>query len=229
MKKLNTWAPIAIIIFAMLYAVISFGQNNNETQYLLSGKDIKISGFGGPSFTVSGIGNEVALMTGGGGAVLFNQTFFAGLFGDGLSSIHQQPVIMIMNSTGAVNSYYNINTNFGYGGIWLGYIHNPKKAVHFAVSAKLGAGLISLSESEYHIDHHDYLMTDPVFIINPHAELELNLYRWFKINLGVGYRFVGDVDQTYMNAAGFHQNYFDKNDFSKPEFTVGLLFGGFGK
>ncbi|HPG32847.1 MAG: hypothetical protein H6541_02475 [Lentimicrobiaceae bacterium] len=229
LKKLNTIASILIFFFLLLYTVIALGQNNQETQYLLSGKNIKISGFGGPTLSFSQITNEPAVLTGGGGAVLFNQTFFAGIFGEGLSSDHRLKQLQMENDFGNISTFYDVRTDFGYGGLWLGYIHQPKNAVHFGLSTKIGWGSISLAERDYHIDWHDNIMNDVVFVFNPQAEIELNLYRWFKLNIGVGYRFVSGLDKTYVNQLGQEKKYFQNTDFSQPHATIGLLFGGFGK
>ncbi len=228
MKKLNFWTAIALILSIMLYATFSFGQEDSETRYLLSGKEVSISGFGGPTITFSQIQNDFALLTGGGGAVLFNQLFFVGGFGEGISTNHTLAQLTILNNYGSSTTYYDLATNFGYGGFWLGYIYKPKKAVHLGLSTRLGWGNISLVENDYHIDRHDNIMSDAVFVVTPQAEVELNLYRWFKLNAGVGYRFVTGIDKTYLDPDGSKRNFFNKSDFSRPQFTLGLLFGCFG-
>ncbi len=38
---------------------------------------------------------------------------------------------------------------FGHGGFWLGYIHNPKNAIHWGVNAKLGWGTVSMTDKTY--------------------------------------------------------------------------------
>jgi hypothetical protein len=228
MKKFNTWTSLAIILAVMLYATVAFGQKDSETRYLLSGNEISISGFGGPIISFSQIENDFALLTGGGGAVLFNQSFFIGGFGEGVSTKHRLAEITVINKSGNPTTYYDLVTNFGYGGFWLGYVYKPKKAVHLGLSTRIGWGNVSLIEDDYHIDWHDNIMNDAVFVITPQAEIELNLYRWFKLNAGLGYRLVTGVDKTYLDQDGTRRNYFKKSGFSKPQLTIGLLFGGFG-
>lgn len=227
MKKLQTTTAIIILISALLYTAFAMGQEQQQTRYLLEGKDIRISGFGGPVLAVSQVSGDAALFTGGGGAVLINRSFYIGGFGEGLTSRHTLPLLSVMNSAGDVTDYYDLRTDFGYGGLWAGYIFHPEKAVHAAVSSRIGLGSLSLTEDDYHIDRYDNIMEDMVFVFSPQVELEVNLFRWFRINAGAGYRFTGGIEKQYRNPQGNLEDYFTSKDFSGPQFSLGLLFGGF--
>ena len=91
---------------------------------------------------------------------------------------------------------------------------------------KLGWGEIDLEGDELDPDldsHADFM--DRIFTILPQVEMELNLTEWFKINAGVGYRFVTGIDATYL----VDQNkvkYYNTGDFSSPVGTISLIFGG---
>lgn len=227
MKKLQTITTIIILISALLYTAIAMGQEQQETRYLIEGKDIRISGFGGPVVAVSQVSGDAALFTGGGGAVLINRSFYLGGFGEGLTSRHTLPVLSVMDNAGTVNDYYDLRTDFGYGGLWAGYIFHPEKAVHATVSSLIGLGSVSLTEDDYHIDRYDNIMEDMVFVLTPQVELEVNLFRWFRIIAGAGYRFTGGIEKQYRNSQDNLVDYFSNKDFSGPQFSLGLLFGGF--
>ncbi len=227
MKKLQTTTAIIILISALLYTAFAMGQEQQETRYLFENKDIRISGFGGPVLSFSEVSGDAALLTGGGGAVLINRTFYIGGFGEGLSSVHTLPVLSVMNSTGDVTDYYDLRTNFGYGGLWAGYIFHPEKVIHAVVSSRIGVGSVSLAENDYHIDRYDNIMEDMVFVFTPQVELEVNVFRWLRINAGAGYRFTGGIEKQYRNRQGNLVDYFSGKDFSGPQFSLGLLFGVF--
>jgi hypothetical protein len=64
--------------------------------------------------------------------------------------------------------------------------------------------------------------------VAPKFFVEMNIKRWFKINLSGGYRFIGKVNGTYVNQAHETIPTFYKADYTKPEFSISLLFGSFG-
>lgn len=214
----------------LLYGTGVIAQENDEPRYLLTGRDgkVHVSGFGAPIVGFSSVEGNFAVYNGGGGAVLLNQTFYAGVYGMGLSTEHSRDEFTLLNSQNQKITYTDLHTNFGHGGFWLGYIHKPERAVHFAASTKLGWGSIALTEQEYGVDKYDNVVTDNVFVVNPQLEVEMNLLRWFKMNIGAGYQFVTGVDKTYKDISGNRVRFFDAADFSQPQLTVSLLFGGFG-
>ena len=80
-------------------------------KYIFSGQGkTRVSGFGGPIMGFSAIGDEFAFFMGGGGAVLLNQTFYIGAFGEGLTTRHFTEI--------AGNSIFprEGKIDFGYGG-----------------------------------------------------------------------------------------------------------------
>ncbi len=211
-----------MIILFVLSSVTLFAQEEEEKEmkYIFSGKGkTKVSGFIAPIMGFSAIGNEFAFFMGGGGAVLLNQTFYIGAFGEGLTTRHYPK--------NEDNLFYpdDAKISFGYGGFWLGYIHKSQNPIHFGASTRLGWGSIYYDQDynkpndNFPVDK-DYL--DNVFVFVPQIEAEFNFFKWMKINVGVGYRVVAGINKEY---AG--QLIFDKKDFNKPQGTITLLFGYF--
>ncbi len=63
------------------------GEGEKEMKYIFGGKGkTKVSGFITPIMGFSAIGDEFAFFMGGGGAVLLNQKFYVGAFGEGLAT-----------------------------------------------------------------------------------------------------------------------------------------------
>jgi hypothetical protein len=198
-------------------------QEEETTQSILSDKTI-LSGFGSPFVEFSSVNNQFAVCVGGGGALMIDHTFFIGGYFEGITTNHYMPDL---------KETVNIEEpriSFEHGGIWMGYVYKPKKAVHGGLSMKLGWGEIDLEGDGYTYDSNlvvsDY--RDRIFTILPQVEVEFNMTKWFKINLGAGYRFVTGID-AYYPVDGNQVDYYDKGDFNSFVGTVSLIFGGPGK
>jgi len=215
------WIFIAGFLFVFGTVV---AQDEYSPQYLF-GKNGKtsVSGFGAPFVEFSSIQGEFAVSVGGGGAVIFNQAFYIGGYGEGLTTGHYRYDLR------DVVQLEQPKISFGHGGFWLGYINDSYKAIHFGASAKLGWGSISLFDAYYNYDVPNYYAKDAVFVAIPQVEVEMNLTPWFKINAGVGYRAVAGIDKSYIDAQGNPQQYYQSSDFNSFEGTISFLFGGFGK
>lgn len=232
MKTTLRLLAFALILFAIPGSLKLFGQDKPVRYLFQSGNKIQVSGFGGPFVSFSSVKDEFAVLTGGGGAALFNQTFFIGGYGEGLSTEHFVRDLQIYNSSSQTNHYYDkMQVTFGHGGLWLGYIQNHQNLIHWGGSAKIGAGGVGLTYPGLSSDKFDMLMNDVVFVFIPQLEMEMNLLPWMKMNFGASYRFVNGVNKTYsfrqQDGSLIEKEYFGSNDFSSPSFTVSLLFGGF--
>lgn len=175
-----------------------------EPQFLIS-EGVTFSGFGGPMYEFSDIDGDFVLSMGGGGALLINQQVFLGGYGMGLVTSIQRPVASEQVSE-------DMSINFGHGGLWLGYIHQPYQLIHFGFSAKVAGGGIDLQDAD-----HVSLADDAVFVLTLQPEVEVNVLKWFKVNAGIGYRWV-----TGVNLAGF-----TNQDFSHMAGSIRLMFGWF--
>jgi len=78
--------------------------------------------------------------------------------------------------------------DFGYGGLFLGYVNRSQKLVHLSIHSLIGGGGL-----HYRPDYYDDWV-DAIFIVEPGADLILNVTRRFRIGLGGSYRFVSGVD-----------------------------------
>ncbi|MFN0216253.1 MAG: hypothetical protein ACKVT2_18490 [Saprospiraceae bacterium] len=63
----------------------------------------------------------------------------------------------------------------------LGYGFKNYKAVHPQIGVDFGRGRVELGE-----------VSDRIFVVQPSAGLEINVFRWFHIGVDGGYRFVND-------------------------------------
>ena len=101
-----------------------------------------------------------------------------------------------LGATGFLNEFHyepSLNKDVflagGYGGLYVEPIVFPRSPIHVSFPVLFGAGGISYVSKD--ADQNDNLIEDSeVFLlIEPSAELELNLTRFFRIALGGSYRF----------------------------------------
>ncbi|WP_370088519.1 hypothetical protein [Ekhidna sp.] len=190
---------ITILLFLSSVGLLA----QSERPKTLIGNDPEdISGFGGVLFSFMPIDGDLSTLTGGGGAVLFDNTFFIGGYGLGLAGNKE----FELNG----NDY---STSFGHGGFWLGYNIKPDDLLHMGVETRLGWGSITTKSSATNEEVNE----DDVFVFNPQFFGEVNIAYWFKVNAGVGYQ----------KTIGVDNNFFDATDFDGPTFGISLLFGWF--
>jgi hypothetical protein len=179
MKKFILLATLVIIFLPTNLNA----QENDDFQTIFSGGIHRISGFGGPIYNYTIVNGYSTLLSGGGGGVLLND-FFIGGYG--------------MGNTTKI-TYKNSDMSMSYGGLWFGYSHHAKRALHPAFFIETGWGRIkSPSES-------GATFNDRIFVVNPEIELEANIARFFRISVGINYRIVGGLDKTslsFANASG---------------------------
>ncbi len=163
-----------------------------------------ISGFGGPIMIFSSVGDNFAHMMGGGGGIMLNNFFFGG-YGLGLTT-------SIPYKTQSEH-----DLEFGHGGFWFGYILGSSRPVHLSVSALAGWG--DIIEKDPDIIGLDNISSQPVFVITPVAELELNFSHFFKVGAGTSISFV--------NGPGIDRTTYSFRDFARPSVFLSFKFGWF--
>ncbi len=221
-----------LLIIAVVFLIQNGlnAQDDKPTQYLFGNhSNISVTGFGAPIVQFWSKGGDFAVSTGGGGAVLINQSFFIGGYGMGMASQFNVENLKVLLSNGTTINYPTLRTNFGHGGFWLGYINKRKEAIHWGISSKIGFGALSLMDNDYDMDTHGGYAVDGVFVFIPQLEMEMNINRWFKINIGAGYQLVNGINKTYVNTNNQIVSYYKSSDYNSPQASISLLFGGFGR
>lgn len=186
MKKL------AIILSLLLVVSIAKAQDNyqnDEIQTIFS-KNRSNGGYGAFTISYSEIGGRDALVTGGRGAFIFDQSFAIGLGGFGFVNN------LDYHGYNDVNVY---SLAGGYGGIFIEPIIAGRSPVHVSFPVLIGMGGISLFENygwDYWEPDHPYpnFGNDVFFVIEPAVELEFNLARFFRTALAVSYRYTSKIE-----------------------------------
>ena len=96
---------------------------------------------------------------------------------------------------------------FGYGGFEFEYIGLWNRVAHYTLQLLIGGGGVS----------HLNSASEGVFVAEPVANLELNVTKWWRINVGAGYRIVAGLDAGSL----------ESSDLSSVFGNVEFKFGSF--
>jgi hypothetical protein len=188
MKKI-----IAIFIFTA-YSVSLFAQ---ETMRVGADEDQKIKtifkkekrdGFYG-SFSAgySPIDNKDGLTVSSRGCWIMDHFFAMGVGGTAfINELDEVPFDLNFPSDN------DNNLSGGYGGIVFEPIVLPLKPIHFSFPILLGVGAAgSFTDYTY---FSTYAIEDFFWVVEPQAELELNLTRWMRLAVYAGYRYTSGLN-----------------------------------
>ena len=193
------------LCFFLVLSISVFGQE--ET---LLDKGITSGGFGGPVIKFTSINKQFSVFVGGRGGWIINNALVIGGGGYGLvNNIKLYP-----------NDVTKIQRiNLGYGGFELEYIFESDKLVHGSIYLLLGGGSVTYLDWK-NLLHADELIFDGnnnFFVAEPAVNLELNVAKFFRINVGCGYRYISGIDSGYLRNV----------DIAGLSALVGFKFGKF--
>lgn len=185
---------------ALMVVLIGFGTGTSlaEEETLLKAGKVTHGGFGGPVVKFSQINYGLGVLAGGRGGWIINHTFVIGAGGYGLTT--------------PLESDEEDDLSFGYGGLEFEYIILSDKLVHLTIYTLLGGGGVSLPANQ-----DEDTSGEGFFIFEPAVNAELNVTKFFRVGLGLGYRMVVG-DEIYGLAA---------MDLSGVTGTLILKFGSF--
>lgn len=170
-------AWMTVFLFLLTNPVWAQGEEEEpkpEEETLISG-GIDSGGFGALVFKFSGVNDQFAVFAGARGGWIINHHFIVGLGGYGLASE------ICVDKEGRCEER---EIEFGYGGLEFEYVGLWNRLIHYSLQLLVGGGGVS-------VDGDD---VDPVFVLEPAAKMEANITKWFRINVGGGYRFVSGMD-----------------------------------
>lgn len=185
MKKASIISALLI-----LFSITVFSQDP-EFEYYKS-KEIKtLLGRGKPgggygSFTTgySRIDNKHAILLGGRFSWIASHSIALGFGGTGfINEFHYEPSLD-----------QDVFLSGGYGGLYIEPILLPQSPVHFSFPVLLGAGGISFISKDREFNENIIDYSRAFLLIEPSAELELNLTRYVRLAFGVSYRFPAPFD-----------------------------------
>ncbi|HPG33945.1 MAG: hypothetical protein RBR84_12450 [Bacteroidales bacterium] len=220
---------IIVLALALLSSVKMFGQEySGEMRTLFKNKpDVRVTHGGYGAFTVgySQIDSKDALMLGARFAWIANHKFALGFAGYGFMNNIEK------------SEFYDKKDYYlagGYGGLLFEPIIMPHSPVHLSFPVILGAGGISVVESngwkDFHGRYNYYTDTDVFFVVEPGVDLEFNVVKFFRIGVGASYRFTNGVSLRYKHLdANFDEivTEIDKDALDSFSFNLSFKFGWF--
>lgn len=159
-------SPTALLIACLL----AYGHASAQDDETIADKfDLRISGaWGGWHTQLTSLGDENAVFQGGYGGLEFNKTIFVGW---GLYKL--QDVARFDDGLTARD------VDFRYHGPQLYYTPLARRVVHPKFGLQTGFGRVSVAGSP----------DDRIAILQPFVGGEVNVLRWLRLGLDVGYRF----------------------------------------
>ena len=158
-----------ISIFTLTLITTTLVAQRDET--LIGKNGLRLTGlWGGSNIGLAGFDGDNHGMAGGFFGLEFSKSLLLGFGG----------------SSGSESTTYNgqfRKYDLDYGGFLIGYAYKSYKVVHPRVSFLMGSGNLKIKDEP----------DDNVFVVQPSAGVELNLFRWFRMGLEGGYRFVSNT------------------------------------
>jgi opacity protein-like surface antigen len=205
MKKTAILTTFLILLFSAAFAqeednssVFKKERNrpseSGEIQTLL-GDHRPGGGYGAFSFGYSTIDNRNAVLFGGRFAWIASHSLGIGFGGTGfINEFHYEPVLD-----------REVALTGGYGGLYIEPILMPRYPVHLSFPILFGAGGISYVSKDPNQNNNFIEDSEAFLLIEPGAEVEINLIKHFRLALGATYRFptpfdVGTSGSSVVNA-----------------------------
>lgn len=210
MKKLFTLLLIA------LFVQVSFAQEEkvkeeDDMQTVFNKDNLKFTGgYLAPEIKVSNMHEDISMLIGGKLGFTFNEKFSLGMAGYGL----------VNNSNFYIDDLNQLaSIGFGYGGLNMEYTIFSNKVVHFTIPVVLGVGGVTLYEDDGDFFNSEWeeIENSAAFIAEPGVNIELNLFKFFRVDLGASYRYV----------SGTALDYLEDEDLTDLSFNATFKFGFF--
>ena len=194
MKKIITLFVLALMVQG------AFAQEEKEEvkmdnmNTIFNKENLKVTGgFIAPELKVGNVHEDVSLFIGGNLGMTFNDKFTFGLAGYGLTNNSNFDI----NRTGTLES---ASIGMGYGGLLLEYTFFTNKKIHFSIPVVVGVAGIYIYEDDddYFNSEWDEIENSAAFVVEPGINIELNMFKFFRIDLGASYRLISQTDLVYL-------------------------------
>ncbi|RME99515.1 MAG: hypothetical protein D6772_07610 [Bacteroidetes bacterium] len=183
---------IALLLIFACFTTMSVSAQSEET--LFSNSHLDLSGaWGSATYNFSSFGDDWTLIRGGYGGIEFNRDIFIGY---GRYETRERAIIDQGTKEFGMN----------YNGLLLGIAPNSIRAIHPRFTFLTGSGRVWTKEDDER---------ERVFVFQPSAGVEFNVFQWFRVGFEAGYRFTGDSKRHELTSG----------DLSTPFAQIELRFG----
>ena len=186
-----------LILFCVLSMTLT-AQTNEEAKTIFGGSKPHLGYFVSPFVQVGKIAGSTAVLPGINAGVIFNNRLTVGA----------SYKFIITENTPVGEADDRLYLDQFYAGLKVEYSIFPTKPVHLNLFLETGLGHTELDlKDAYEFDHFEGSGTNASFFYaEPGAAIELNLWKYLKLDIGAGYRFASAVTYrsiTEKNIMGF--------------------------
>jgi hypothetical protein len=199
---------IFIILLSAATLNVSAQKNDSEKTLFGNGK-LHLGYFISPSCQFGKLAGSAAVIPGLGAGIVINNKI-------SLDLIYRQ---IVTENTPAGEADNRLYLDGHWGLLRCEYAINPGKAIHISFPIVAGIGEIEMDKKDsFENIPISVPLEDAIFAnLEPGIALEINTFKYVKLNLSAGYRFVSDV--SFRNLSG--------KDLSGVTFSAGLKIGIF--
>ncbi len=210
---------ITTLLFLMTTALFSqryvdtYDPKKEEVKSLL-GKGNELNGFGGIDLKISELAGERGMITGGYGGVLVNRRYLVAVGGYGIATK--------IEFDGMVGTEEKpLSLHGGYGGIMVGGMIGSKEVIHLIFPVFFGAGQVEVSDKNFFPNNPNdaefTIESSAIMIVEPSAQVEVNVTEYFRFSAGMSYRYVTGSELENLSDA----------DLSGSSIMISFRFGRF--
>lgn len=195
MKKVFTLLLVALFVqFGFAQEEKEFPKKNDDMKTVFTKDNLKFTGgYIAPELKVSNVHEDMSLFVGGKLGFTFNESFSIGVAGYGLANnsnfLTQDPEMSSI-------SLIPVRIGMGYGGLNMEYTIFSNKVIHFTVPVVVGAAGVYVYEddNDFFNNEWDEIENSAAFVVEPGVNIEFNLFKFFRLDLGASYRYVSGTD-----------------------------------
>lgn len=197
MKQIFTFLLLALIV-QVGFAQEEKTEEKDEMNTFFTKDNFKFTGgYIAPELKISNIHEDMGLLFGGKFGFTFNDNLTIGLAGYGLTT---KSNFNIQNPVMSSISLIPVRIGMGYGGLSMEYTIFSNKLVHFTIPVVVGAAGIYIYEDDgdFFHDNFDDIENTAAFVVEPGINVELNLFKFFRVDLGASYRLIQCTGLMYL-------------------------------
>ncbi|HMR43520.1 MAG TPA: hypothetical protein PKC40_06790 [Saprospiraceae bacterium] len=162
-----------VFLSAALFAAFALSLFSQSDETLFGRSGLRFTGAWGASTTnLTFFEDDFAIVNGGYGGLEFGKNVFIGWGGFRTANNFE------------IDRFDNDRFEMRYNGLMLGYAPGSFKVLHPKFMLLTGGGRLKVAGEN----------SDEIFVLQPSAGVEINVFKWFRLGLEGGYRFVADAD-----------------------------------
>jgi hypothetical protein len=235
MKKMKLHGIRLMVLGLVLGGAAVFAQVTPEKKYAFDSEKVKLSNFFieiAPGTNFAELNDQIASISVLSAGFILNDKFSVSFF------MANSPKVNLLAVPPQDSEEYSewveagveldklsstsefVYVNFRHSGLRFSYLHRTDRILFWRAGLSVGfLGGLSLSEDQTFMGlFNNTVYDESVISLTPEAGIGVNLLRWWRVYVDLGYRLVA-VDERIMNAA-------DSDSFF---FSLSFAFGKFGK